>query len=104
MTMLLGRELVWMLGKWCTKELDAFLDSFKPDVIVYSMEGYIHLNRIIEYSIKRTGASSVGYFWDDNFTYKQSKKLGYKFYRFFQRCSLRSLAKKTDAFFAIGIK
>ena len=100
--MLLARELVWKLGKWKTKELDAFLDDFKPDVILHSMEGYIHLNRIIEYAIKRTGARAVGYIWDDNFTYKQSSAIGYKIYRFLQRKSLSRLAKKTDAFFAIS--
>ena len=46
---LLAREMVWKLGKWKTKELDEFLDSFKPDIILHSMEGYIHLNRIIQY-------------------------------------------------------
>lgn len=100
--MLLARELIWKLGKWKTKELDAFLDDFQPDVILHSMEGYIHLNRIIEYAIHRTGAKAVGYIWDDNFTYKQSNKLGYKVYRFFQRASLKRLAKKTNEFFAIA--
>ncbi len=101
-SMLMARELVWKFGKWRTKELDNFLDSFKPDVILHSMEGYIHLNRIIEYAIKRTGAKAVGYIWDDNFTYKQYSNLGYKIYRYFQRRSLRSLAKKTTEFFAIS--
>ncbi|MBR6572826.1 MAG: hypothetical protein IKK77_03830 [Clostridia bacterium] len=101
-SMLLARELVWKFGKWKTKELDEFLDDFKPDIILHSMEGYIHLNRIIEYSIKRTGAKAVGYIWDDNFTYKQSTNVGYKIYRFFQRGSLKRLAKKTNAFFAIS--
>ena len=101
-SMLLAREIVWWLGKWRTAELDEFLDSFKPDVILHSMEGYIHLNRIIEYSIKRTSATAVGYIWDDNFTYKQSSKLGYKIYRFFQRKSLKKLASVTDRFFAIS--
>ena len=101
---LLARELIWKLGKWKTKELDAFLDDFKPDIILHSMEGYIHLNRIIEYAIKRTGAKTVGYIWDDNFTYKQSKNLGHKIYRFYQRSSLKSLARLTDAFFAITPK
>lgn len=100
-SMLLARELIWKLGKWKTKELDAFLDDFQPDIILHSMEGYIHLNRIIEYAIKRTGARAIGYVWDDNFTYKQSNKLGYKIYRFFQRGSLKRLAKKTSDFFAI---
>lgn len=101
-SLLLAREVLWKIGKWHTPELDAFLDDFKPDVILHSMEGYIHLNRIIEYAIKRTGAKAVGYIWDDNFTYKQSKKLGYKLYRFFQRGSLKRLAKITNEFFAIS--
>ena len=98
---LLARELVWKFGKWKTKELDAFLDDFKPDIILHAMEGYIHLNRIIEYAIKRTGAKAIGYIWDDNFTYKQSSALGYKILRFFQKRSLKKLAKKTSAFWAI---
>ena len=100
--MLLARELVWKVGRWKTPELDAFLDSFQPDIILHSMEGYIHLNRIIQYTIQRTGAKAIGYIWDDNFTYKQSSHLGYKIYRFFQRKSLKRLAKKTTEFFAIS--
>ncbi len=103
-SMLLARELLWKIGKWKTPELDVFLDSFKPDIILHSMEGYIHLNRIIEYSIKRTGAKAIGFIWDDNFTYKQSRELGYKFYRFFQRKSLKKLTKQTQEFFAITPK
>ena len=101
-SMLLARELIWKAGKWKTKELNEFLDSFKPDIILHSMDGYIHLNRVIEYAIKRTGAKAVGYIWDDNFTYKQSKRIGYKVYRFFQRRSLKKLANKTQEFFAIS--
>jgi len=101
-SMLLARELIWKFGKWKTKELNDFLDSFRPDIILHSMEGYIHLNRIIEYAIRRTGARAVGYIWDDNFTYKQSRRIGYKLYRFFQRISLKKLAKQTNDFFAIS--
>ena len=103
-SMLLARELCWKFGKWKTKELDAFLDSFKPDVILHGMDGYIHMNRLVRYAIKRTGAKAVGYIWDDNFTYKQSKKVGYKIYRYFQRKSLKKLAKQTQDFFAITPK
>lgn len=101
-SMLIAREIIWKLGKWHTPELDFFLDCFKPNIILHSMDGYIHLNRIVEYAIKRTGAAAVGYIWDDNFTYKQSSEIGYKIYRFFQRKSLKSLAKKTSDFFAIS--
>jgi len=101
-SLLLVREIIWKIGNWKTVELENFLDSFRPDIILHSMDGYIHLNRITEYAIKRTGAKAVGYIWDDNFTYKQSDKLGYKIYRFFQRRSLKKLAAQTDAFFAIS--
>ncbi len=103
-SMLLARELVWKFGKWKTRELDKFLDSFKPDIILHAMEGYIHLNRIIQYAIKHTGAKAVGYIWDDNFTYKQHSDFGYKVYRFFQRMSLKKLASVTQEFFAITPK
>lgn len=98
---LFARELIWKIGKWKTKELDEFIVSFKPDVILYSMEGYIHLNRICRYAKKKTGAKSIGFFWDDNFSYKQSSRMASKLLRFFQRRSLKKLAKQTDAFWAI---
>lgn len=103
-SMLLVREMCWKLGKWKTKELDSFLDEFNPDIILHGMDGYIHMNRIVRYAIKRTGAKAIGYIWDDNFTYKQSKKIGYKVYRYFQRKSLKKLADKTQDFFAITPK
>ncbi len=101
-SLLLARELAWKLGKWKSPELDSFIDSFKPDVILYSMTVYIHHTRLVEYAIKRTGAKAVAYIWDDTFTYKQSDELGYKIYRFLQRKSLKRVAKITNKFFAIS--
>lgn len=95
------REIVWKLGKWKSKELDEFIDSFNPDVVLYFMDGYIHLNRVCRYVKKRAGAKSIGFFVDDTFTYKQSKKIGFKIFRFFQRKSLHKLASDTDMFWAI---
>lgn len=104
-TKLLVREIIWLLSAWKSKELDKFLDEAKPDVILYSMEGYIHFNRLCRYVVKKTGAKAIGYFWDDNFTYKQRpKNFGYKVLRFFQRRSLKKLTKETDDFFAIAPK
>ena len=99
------RELLWKCGKWKTPELDAFVDSFQPDIVVFGMEGYIHFNRICRYIVKRTGAKAVGYFWDDNFTYRQrGHLLNYRILRFFQRRSLKKLAPKCHAFWAITDK
>lgn len=98
------REILWKLGKWKTPELDAYVDSFQPDIVVFGMEGYIHFNRICRYVCKRTGAKAVGYFWDDTFTYKQRPQFGFKALRFFQRRSLKKTAKHCDAFWAITEK
>lgn len=98
---LVAREMVWMLGKWKTADLHKFITDFSPDIILYSMDGYIHFNRLCRYAKKITSSKSIGFFWDDNFTYKQSAKFGLKVFRFLQRKSLKKLAKQTDAFWAI---
>lgn len=98
------RELLWMAGKWKSRELDDFVDAFAPDIIVFGMEGYVHFNRICRYLVRRTGARAVGYFLDDTFTYKQIPGFGPNALRFFLRGSLKRLAKNCDAFWAIAEK
>lgn len=101
---LMVREILWSLGKWKSEELNSFVDEFEPDIVLYEMSRYIHLNRIVKYIIKRTGAKGIGCFWDDTFTYKQEKTIGYKVLRFFQRKSIKSLGKYTSDYFAITPK
>lgn len=99
------RELIWKFGHWKTKELNDFLDIFCPDIVIFSMEGYIHFNRICRYIVKRTGARSIGYVWDDTFTYKQVPgNLGFKILRYFQRKSLKKTARICNDFWAITPK
>lgn len=101
-SLLLARELVWKLGNWKTEELNAFIDDFNPDIILYPMTTNIYHCDLVKYVLNRTGAKTIGYIWDDTFTYKQSDDLGYKIYRFFQRKAQKKLAKQTDRFFAIS--
>ena len=63
--LLYAREIIWKFGNWKTAELDRFIEEFKPEVVFFSMEGYIHLDRIARYVIKKTGAKGVGYFCSD---------------------------------------
>ncbi len=102
--LLFARELLWYIGRWKTSELKEFLDDFKPEVVFFAMEGYVHFNRINRYILKYTGAKGIGYFWDDNFTYKQSKSLGHRLYRFFQKRDLKKSVKLCSDFFAITPK
>ncbi len=100
---LFARELVWVLGRWKSKELKVFLNDFKPEVVFFPIESYIHFNRINEFIIRRCHPKTViGYMWDDNFTYKQHPHtIGYKIHRWWLRQGVKRLVKKCDTVFAI---
>ena len=102
---LFARELVWVLGRWKTKELDAFLDDFNPEVLVCPIESYIHFNRINEYIIRRKHPRVIGFLWDDNFTYKQNlHSIGYKIHRWWLRHGVKRLVKQSETVVALSPK
>lgn len=99
--LILIRELIWKFGHWKSKELNDFLDDFKPEVMFFPIESYIHLNRINEYIIERCKPKLViCNLWDDNFSYKQSKSLGYKIHRFWLRKHYCKLVNMGNVFIA----
>ena len=100
-----GRELLWKLGKWKSNELNAFLDDFQPDVFMFSIESYAYFNRVNEYIIDYCKPKKVvAFLWDDNFTYKQNKRISYFMSRYFIRCSARRLIGKSTDVLAISPK
>ena len=98
------REIVWKFGRWKSRELNEFLEDFSPDIVIYEMSRYIHLNNVVKYILRKTGAKGIGCYWDDTFTYKQEKGIRFKLLRFFQRRNLKKLAAVTTDFFAITPK
>lgn len=98
-----AREFVWVLGQWKSKELKDFLSDFKPEVVFFPVESYIHFNRINLYIIRKCHPKTViGYMWDDNFTYKQHPhNIGYKIHRWWLRHGVKRLVQKCDTLFAI---
>lgn len=100
---LFAREFVWVFGKWRSKNLNVFLENFNPEIVFFSIESYIHFNRINEYIIKKCHPKKViGYMWDDNFTYKQHPhSLGYIIHRWWLRFGVKRLIRKCDTVFAI---
>lgn len=102
--LMFAREFVWLFGHWRTKELDKFLENVNPDVLVFPIESYIHLNRINRYIIENNHPKVLAFFNDDNFSYKQEKSLGYLLHRWWQRRSVKWLVKHADQVFAISPK
>lgn len=102
---LFAREFVWVLGRWKTKELNAFLEDFNPEVLVCPIESYIHFNRINEYIIRKKHPKVIGFLWDDNFTYKQNlHNIGYKIHRWWLRHGVKRLVKQCDTVVALSPK
>ena len=100
-----GRELLWKLGQWKSKELNNFLDDFHPDVFMFPIESYLYFNRVNEYIIKHCRPSKViAFWWDDNFTYKQSNKISHYISRYFVRRSAKRLMRLTTNVLAISPK
>lgn len=104
--LVLVREILWKLGHWRSAELDDFICDFKPDVLFFPIEGYIHFNRINQYIINQFKPQRVvGYMWDDNFTYKQHRfDFLYFIHRYWLRKSVKSLINSCDEVFAINPK
>ena len=100
------RELLWFLGRWKSRSLDLFIESFNPDVLLFSIESYSYFNRLNKYIIDRYHPRKViGYLWDDNFTYKQKPgNLPFLMSRYFLRRQVRGLVSRCDAVLAISPK
>lgn len=102
---LFAREFVWLFGRWRSKELEKFLDDFNPEVLVCSIESYIHFNRINEYIIKRKQPRVIIFLWDDNFTYKQQPhSWGYKIHRWWLRHGVKRMVAKSESVVALSPK
>lgn len=99
-----AREFVWKLGHWKSEELNAFLEDFKPEVLICPIESYIHFNTINEYIIKKCNPRVIGFLWDDNFTYKQDHSLWHQLHRFWLRRSVKRMVAKCNTIFCLSPK
>lgn len=95
------REGMWKIGRWHTKSLDSFLEDFKPDVVFFPIEAYIHFNKITKYIIEKTGAKAISILYDDNFTYKFVGWNIFKIiHRYWLRKSVREMVNLSEKVFA----
>ncbi len=70
----LCRELVWLLGKWKTEELDFYIKRQKPDLLFLTLYPNIFMCRLQKYIVKKTNKPAVCYITDDNFSFKSVSK------------------------------
>ena len=101
----LCREAVWRLGKWKTKELDAFVEEFDPDVLFVPVYPFYYMERIQTYLIKKYRKPVVCFLADDNYTYLPCGRNFFAYlHRFMLRGYVRRLMKYCDELFVMTPK
>ena len=66
----LARELMWTVFNWKTKELDAFIREFKPDLIFAPCYYYYHVSKVALYAESIADCPVISYISDDNYSLK----------------------------------
>ena len=98
-----ARDLIWKTGRWKSKELKAFLDEYKPDVIFAQLQDKIYLNNVIMFVRDYTKKPLFIYAWDDVYSMKQFF-LSPLFWidRIIRRRSIRKLIGKSKLLYTIS--
>lgn len=99
------REMVWLLGKWKTPELDRFVEEFDPELLFVPVYPVVYMARLQLYIIKKTKKPVVCYLSDDNYSYKTCgvNPLAY-IHRFWLRRNVKKIMKQCDKLFVIAPK
>lgn len=101
-SILLLRDYWTVAGKWKTKELDDFVESFKPDIIFGNLHFVPVYNRIMRYLSKRFNVPLVLYPWDDFYSTKRiSYSLIYWFRFWLERFDIKRCADQASYMYCI---
>ena len=84
------REVIWKIGRWNNKKLDAFLENNRFDCIFAFGADPIYLQNIVLYCAIRANARLFLYFVDDIYSNTSYSPLGLLY-----KCTLRRAIKRT---------
>ena len=97
-----ARDLLWDIGRWKSPELKAFIDDFKPDVIIQPVYYSSYMNDIACFVKDYSGAPMAGYISDDNYTLRQfSLSPLYWIDRFIKRPKVKKTIEKCEILYVI---
>lgn len=99
----LGVEFIWKLGRWKSKQLDAFIDDYQPDLLFMPVYYSGYLNDILCYIKKRTNVPMIGYISDDNYTLRQfSLSPIFWIERLWKRTKVKKAIEQCDLLYVIS--
>lgn len=94
------RELLWCLGGWKTKELDAFINDFAPDVLFFLCDPLPLMCRLERYILHKTMLPAAIFMMDDIWSYESDLS----FLRYLLRREVKWLIPACNTHFAISPK
>lgn len=65
------REIIWIVGRWDSRELDNYIRDFSPDLIFQPLYGSGHLNRIALRIKNKADVPMICYVSDDVYSLRQ---------------------------------
>lgn len=102
-SLLILRELIWLIPVWMNSNLDRFLNNFAPDIIYMHGHSNLYMHRLLDYCARKTGAKIVMYWGDDMYGRKTRAPLGY-LYETFLRKRYRKSIRQSSLLFGGSLK
>lgn len=69
----LFRRMLWKKNKWCTEQLNSWLDDYKPEVIVWNFSNHLFTQPIVMYIADRYNIPVVAIIGDDYYFGNKNK-------------------------------
>ncbi len=99
------RGIIWRKKFWCTKKLDKWLDSFKPDVVFLAFSDDYFINNIALYVAEKYGIPIVSCIGDDYYFNKHfSLNIFYQIYKESYKQLIRKVFKHNGSAIYISDK
>jgi hypothetical protein len=99
---LLAREMTGRLGVWKSKQLDLFVEKFKPDLIFGTLTYEAVVNQVMIYLKRKFEIPLVTYPWDDYYSTKRKSYSPVFWIRFFlYRPWMKACAQESEFLYTI---
>ena len=101
-SMLLAQDMIGILGKWKSKALNEFIESFQPDLVFGPLGRVPVSNNLMRYVSQKYDIPLVSYPWDDHYSLKKVAFSPFFWIKtFVERHAIRKCAKQSEFLYGI---
>lgn len=101
-SMLLAQDLIGILGKWKSKALNEFVESFQPDLVFGPLGRVPVSNNLMRYVSQKYDIPLVAYPWDDHYSLKKVAFSPFFWIKtFVERHAIKTCARQSEYLYGI---